>query len=147
MTMPNPEESSYYERYRGSARRFAVVGVAGLAAGGLSLAASGGGIVQALGLIVVLIGAVTLALGGSSLLPHNAVRAFARQCVQTPGREIAQGLLDALTARKKIRVASSGIFMVDQALARYAQTEDADEALLEKLREARKNNLVEKRFF
>lgn len=147
MTMPNPEESSYYERYRSSARRFAVVGVAGLAAGGASLAASGGGLVQALGLVVVLIGAVTLALGGSSLLPRNAVRAFARQCAQTPGREMAQGLLDAMTARKKIRMAPSSIFMVDQAVARYAQTEGTDEDLLDKLREARANNLVPKRFF
>ncbi len=135
---------SYYQRYLKSARKFAIVGAVGTAAGLLVLMTATEPLRTA-GLVVFLIGALASALGGSSMLPHNAVRAFARQCAQNPSREAAEGLIEALNSRRKIRLSSRSLVILAQAAAGCQHLEDG-EALSEKIQQACKDHIVRKSF-
>ncbi|MGI6180612.1 MAG: hypothetical protein ACOYIE_00880 [Agathobaculum sp.] len=143
--MSNRSNNSYYQRYRGAAIRFQVIG-------GILLAAGIGAnfLFDSSMLVVSLIfagpGAFLLITGGSSMRPHNLVKAFAQQCIREPSREMAQGLLDALTQQKSVRLLNNSLQLVHNAVAVYEQTEDADPQLVQQLHEAAEERIVKKVF-
>ena len=143
--MASTGEQSYYKRYCAAARRFEIIGGALLAAGILCDVVFGAPAVW-LTLLLAGVGACVLAIGGASLRPHNVVKSFARQCMQQPSDEFAQGLLDALQAQPKIRLVSSSIQLVEGAVALYANFDDADPQLSRQLRQALEERVVKKVF-
>lgn len=143
--MAAPIEQSYYQRYCGAAKRFEMIGCL-LIGGAILLDVLTGASVRWLSLLFAVVGAVPLLIGGSSLRPHNVIKSFAQQCVQQPSDEFAQGLLDALRAGQKVKLVSSSIAMVENAVEVYAQFEDSDPKLIEDLQEALKTRIGKKVF-
>lgn len=140
----NPE-LSYYQRYRGAAVRFQVIGGVLLLAG-IAAHLIFGASAMAISLIFAGPGAFLLVTGGSSMRPHNLVKAFAQQCAREPGREMAQGLLDALTQHKQVRLLGNSVQLVQNAIEAYAETEGADPELSRQLREAAEARISKKVF-
>lgn len=136
-------EAECYTRYRATARRFELAGAALLAAGILCCMAFGDS-VKWPGVALGGFGLCAFALGAASLRPHNVVKSFALQCMQNPNEEYASGLLDAITAERKIRLTMRSIRMVEGAVITYAHTENADKELAERLAAAMHEHLVKK---
>lgn len=134
-------EAECYRRYRAAARRFELAGAALLAAGALCYAAFGDSIKWP-GVALGGFGLCVFALGAASLRPHNAVKSFALQCMRNPNEEYARGLLDALTAERRIRLTMRSIRMVEGAVITYARTENADKELAERLAAAMHERVV-----
>lgn len=143
--MSSHEEGSYYKRYCGAARRFELIGGL-IAAVGIVLRLIVGVGMNSFGLLLVMIGLCVFAIGAASLRPNNAVKSFARQCVQQPTDEFAQGLLDALESTPKLPLVASSIDLVHNAVDLYTQFDDADPQLAARLKEAVENRIVTKRF-
>ncbi len=143
--MSNRSNDSYYQRYRGAAVRFQVIGGILLAAG-IGANFIFGSSMLAVSLIFAGPGAFLLITGGSSMRPHNLVKAFAQQCIREPSREMAQGLLDALTQQKNVRLLNNSIQLVHNAVYVYEQTDGADPELVRQLREAAEARIVKKTF-
>lgn len=143
--MKTDKDASYYERYRGAARRFELIGGALLVIA-IVLNLATGNRLFTVTLLVAAVGAFLLIIGGSSLRPHNLVKAFAQQCAREPGHEIAQGLLDAIESDKKIRLVQKSINEVEMAIGIYEQLEDSDPELIRKLREAEQSHIAKKAF-
>lgn len=143
--MNHPQELSYFRRYRAAAVRFEIIGGALLAAAVLLTLLPGGSLLS-LGLLLAAVGAFLLLIGGSSLRPHNLVKAFAQQCAREPGHEIAQGLLDAMQCAGRIRLVQRSIDSVDFAIQVYECLDDADPALIQQLRQAKQEHLARKAF-
>ncbi len=80
-----------------------------------------------------IIGAIILAIGGSSLLPHNQVKAFAGQLYQNPVREVAEAMLAALRAAKSVRLTPRHYTIVNSAIQNYSAAPDADPELAAEL--------------
>ena len=143
--MSTQVEHSYYKRYCGAARRFGLVGGLIAVAGLLIRFVAGSGI-STLGLLLVLVGLCVFALGAASLQPHNAVKSFARECIQQPSDAFAQGLLDALESTPKLALVASSADLVTQAVELYSRFEDADPVLAKRLQQAAANRIVRKKF-
>lgn len=143
--MKTDKDASYYERYRGAARRFELIGGALLVIA-IVLNLATGNRLFTVTLLVAAVGAFLLIIGGSSLRPHNLVKAFAQQCAREPGHEIAQGLLDAIESDKKIRLVQKSINEVEMAIGIYEQLEDSDPELIRKLHEATQSHIAKKAF-
>ena len=143
--MDHATEQSYYKRFRAAAIRFEVIGGALLAIG-IGANFIFGNSMLAVSLIFAGPGALLLILGGSSLRPHNLVKAFAQQCMREPSREMAQGLLDALHSSKRIRLMGRSIQVVQAAVEVYANTEDADPDIVDQLRRTVADSVVKKMF-
>ena len=79
------------------------------------------------------IGAVILAIGGSSLTPHNQVKAFAGQLYRNPVRDVAEAMLAVLRAAKTVRLTPRHYTMVTAAIQGYCAAPDADPELAEQL--------------
>lgn len=141
---PN-QDASYYNRYRGAARRFELIGGALLLIAIILNLATGNRLFT-VALLVAAAGAFLLVIGGSSLRPHNLVKAFAQQCAREPGHEIAQGLLDAMESDKKIRLVQRSINEVEMAIGIYEQLEDADPELIRQLHAAKEAHIAKKAF-
>ena len=109
-------EAECYTRYRATARRFELFGAAILAAGVLCYTAFGDS-VKWPGVALGAVGLCAFALGAASLRPHNVVKSFALQCMQNPNEEYARGLLNALTAERRIRLTMRSIRMVEGAVS------------------------------
>ena len=143
--MKNDKDASYFSRYRAAAIRFEIIGgVLLLVAIVLNLLI--GNSLLPVSLLLAAFGAFLLIIGGSSLLPHNLVKAVAQQCAREPGHEIAQGLLDAIESDKKIRLVQKSIDSVDFAIEVYECLDDADPELIRKLREAKETHIAKKAF-
>lgn len=143
--MKNDKEASYFSRYRTAAIRFEVIGgILLLIAIVLNLIA--GAALLTISLLLVAVGAFLLIIGGSSLRPHNLVKAFAQQCAREPCHEIAQGLLEAIESSPKIRLVQKSIDSVDFAIEVYECLDDADPELIRKLREAKAQHIAKKIF-
>ena len=143
--MSSLKEGTYYSRYRAAAIRFEVIGGVLLAVGillNLLFSAS----LSTASLLIAAAGAFLLVIGGSSLRPHNLVKAFAQQCMREPSREMAQGLLDALHSSKRIRLMGRSIQVVQAAVEVYANTEDADPDIVDQLRRTVADSVVKKMF-
>lgn len=138
-------EHSYYKRYRGAARRFELAGGL-IAAAGLLIRLAAGSSMNTVCLLLVMIGLCVFALGAASLCPHNAVKSFARECVQQPSDAFAQGLLDALEATPKLALVASSMDLVNQAVELYSQFEDADPELAKRLQQAAESRIIRKKF-
>lgn len=138
-------DHSYYKRYCGAARRFELAGGL-IAAAGLLARLAAGSSMNTVGLLLVLVGLCVFALGAASLRPHNAVKSFARECIQQPSDAFAQGLLDALEATPKLALVSSSLDLVTQAVELYAQFEDSDPELARRLQQAVEHRIVRKKF-
>ena len=138
-------EAECYTRYRATARRFELAGAAIFAAGVLCYMAFGDS-VKWPGLVLGCVGLCALALGAASLRPHNVVKSFALQCMQNPNEEYAHGLLNALTAERKIRLTMRSIRMVESAVIVYARTENVNKELAERLAAALHEHVVKKTF-
>ena len=135
--------SSYFQRYRSTALRFEIIGGALLVAGLLiNTMFSGPALIPSL--LLVAVGGGMFVLGGSSRKPHNIVKAFARQLLQTPSDEFAQGLLEALELRPKLRLLASSIQVVQAAVELYASSDEADPELAEQLQQALATRVVKK---
>ena len=80
-----------------------------------------------------LIGAVILALGGSSIRPHNQVKAFAVQLYRSPIREVAEATLAALQAAKTVRLTPRHHAIVTAAVEGYSAAPDSDPELAAQL--------------
>ena len=80
-----------------------------------------------------LIGAVILALGGSSIRPHNQVKAFAIQLYRRPIREVAEAALAALRAAKTVRLTPRHHAIVTAAIEAYSAAPDSDPELAAQL--------------
>lgn len=89
-----------------------------------------------LSLIIFTPGTVLLILGGSCHRPHNAIKSFARQCIQDSSEDFAQGLLDALEAHSSIQLTKPSISLVENAIECYSKSEGADPELVSKLKTA-----------
>ena len=90
---------------------------------------------QARGFVIpaAVIGAVVLALGGSSIQPHNQVKAFAVQLYRSPIREIAEATLAALQAAKTVRLTPRHHAIVTAAVEGYSAAPDSDPELAAQL--------------
>lgn len=135
---------SYFARYYRTAVRYQTVGIVLLLAGIVIHAFFSG--LQTLGLLLAAPGVLLVLFGGASSQPHNLVKAFAQQCIRNPERDMAQGLLDALTKWRTVRLVSRSIQLVDNAVAVYAGSDNADPALVEQLEEAVRTHIRRKRF-
>ena len=135
MHMNARSEAECYTRYRATARRFELFGAAILAAGVLCYTAFGDSVKWP-----------GVALGAASLRPHNVVKSFALQCMQNPNEEYARGLLNALTAERRIRLTMRSIRMVEGAVITYARTENVNKELAERLAAALHEHVVKKTF-
>ena len=122
-------EAECYTRYRATARRFELFGAAILAAGVLCYTAFGDSVKWP-----------GVALGAVGLC------AFALQCMQNPNEEYARGLLNALTAERRIRLTMRSIRMVEGAVITYARTENVNKELAERLAAALHEHVVKKTF-
>ena len=108
--------------------------------GGLTLAASvaghmlsgGNGLLAVMGVVGVLL----LVFGVANMRPNNQIKAFAAQLTNTPDRDFAQGLLDAITKNGKTLLSGRSISNVEQAIIMYAQSKDADAEMVEALKAA-----------
>lgn len=138
-------EQSYYQRYCSTAKRFETIGCI-LVGGAVLLDLVTSASVRWLSLLFAIAGMVPLVIGGSCLRPHNVIKAFAQQCVQQPSDEFARGLLDALRAERKVKLVSSSITMVENAVDVYAMFEESDPELIKDLQEALKTR-VDKKIF
>ena len=148
-------EAECYTRYRATARRFELFGAAILAAGVLCYTALAAGVlcytafgdsVKWPGVALGAVGLCAFALGAASLRPHNVVKSFALQCMQNPNEEYARGLLNALTAERRIRLTMRSIRMVEGAVITYARTENVNKELAERLAAALHEHVVKKTF-
>lgn len=143
--MKTDKDASYFSRYRAAAVRFEIIGGALLLIA-IVLNLITGNRLLTISLFLAAAGAFLLIIGGSSLRPHNLVKAFAQQCAREPGHEIAQGLLDAIQCEKKIRLVQKSIDSVDFAIEVYECLDDADPELIRKLREAKEAHIAKKAF-
>ena len=143
--MSNLKKGTYYDRYRAAATRFEVIGCILLIAGVLLHFILGQSMMTP-SLLLAAVGAFLLIIGGSSLRPHNMVKAFAQQCTQAPCREAAEGLLTALHSSKRIHLVRRSIDQVNLAVETYACQDDADTALADELREAVSSHITKKVF-
>ena len=66
--------------------------------------------------------------------------------MQNPNEEYARGLLNALTAERRIRLTMRSIRMVEGAVITYARTENVDKELAERLAAALHERVVKKTF-
>ena len=127
------KNETLYERYRRTGRMFEL-------SGGLTLAAAVAGHMSTGGntLLTVMgvIGALLLVFGVANMRPNNQIKAFAQQLTTAPDRDFAQGLLDAITKNGKTLLSGRSISNVEQAIIMYAQSKDADAALVAGLRAA-----------
>lgn len=80
-----------------------------------------------------LIGVVLLAIGGSSIRPHNQVKAFAGQLYRNPVREIAEAMLAVLQSGKTVRLTPRHYAMVAAAIQSYVSAPDSDPELAAQL--------------
>lgn len=143
--MSSLKTGSYFSRYRAAALRFEVIGgVLLLAAIVLNLVS--GQTTLPVSLLLAATGAFLLIIGGSSLRPHNLVKAFAQQCAQEPCHEVAQGLLEAMQSDKKIRLVQKSIDSVTFAIEVYECLDDADPELIRQLRETMDTHIAKKSF-
>ena len=90
---------------------------------------------QARGFVIpaAVIGAVVLALGGSSIQPHNQVKAFAGQLYRNPVREVAEAMLSVLLAVKTVRLTPRHHAIVTAAVEGYSAAPDSDPELAAQL--------------
>lgn len=138
-------EAQCYTRYRATARRFELAGAGIFVAGALCYMAFGDS-VKWPGVVLGVIGLCAFALGAASLRPHNVVKSFALQCMQNPNEEYAHGLLNALTAERRIHLTMRSIRMVEGAVITYARTENVNKELAERLAAALHEHVVKKAF-
>lgn len=143
--MKNLKEGTYFSRYRAAATRFEIIGCI-LALIAVFLHVIFGKGLLTVSLFLVAVGAFLLIIGGSSLRPHNMVKAFAQQCTQDPCLEAAQGLLEAIQSSRKIRLIQKSINDVNFAIEVYECLDDADTALVQQLRDAVDAHIVKKAF-
>ena len=143
--MKNQTDRTYYQRYCTQARRFEIAGCV-LVGISILLDLTGGRKLLPVTMLVLFFGALALITGGSSLRPHNVVKSFALHCAETPSREFAAGLLEALEAQSKLKLVKSSIATVENAVEVYARQSGADPELVEKLREALQQRISRKAF-
>ncbi len=139
------EPSAFYRRYRAAARKFEAAGAA-MCAAGLAYNVAFSEFARWPGLVAAGTGICVFALGAASLRPHNAVKSFALQCLEHPDSEHARGLLDALEARKKIRLTAASSQLLGKAILAYACAESADKELAERLAKAMREHVAGKVF-
>lgn len=136
---------SYYQRYRTAAIRFEVIGAALLLIGiGMNFVLHTS--LSAVSLIFAGPGAFLLIIGGSSLRPHNLIKAFAQQCSREPCKESAQGLLEALESVKSVRLLKNSIQTIHLAVEIYSTSENADPKLIQQLQDAMEKRIIQKSF-
>ena len=143
--MSSLKDGTYYSRYRAAAIRFEVIGGVLLAVGillNLLFSAS----LSTASLLIAAAGAFLLVIGGSSLRPHNLVKAFAQQCTREPCDESAQGLLEALSSSSRIRLVQKSMNEVNAAIETYALQQDADASLVQQLRDAMDKHITKQVF-
>ena len=143
--MSSLKEGTYYSRYRAAATRFEIIGCILLLIAVLLHVVLGSSILTA-SLLLAAVGAFLLIIGGSSLRPHNMVKAFAQQCTQQPCREAAEGLLTAIQSSRKIRLVQRSIDSVSFAIEVYECLDDADAELEQQLRDAMDTHIAKKAF-
>ena len=143
--MSSLKEGTYYSRYRAAATRFEIIGCILLLIAVLLHVVLGNSILT-VSLLLAAVGAFLLIIGGSSLRPHNMVKAFAQQCTQEPCREAAEGLLTAIQASPKIRLVQKSIDSVSFAIELYECLDDADAELVQQLRDAVEAHIAKKPF-
>ena len=124
---------SLYARYCRMGRRFEISGGLTLAAAIAGRYLSGGNGVST---AMMIVGLLLLVFGVANMRPNNQIKAFAQQLTTTPDRDFAQGLLEAITKNGKTLLSGRSISNVEQAILMYAQSKDADAALVEELKAA-----------
>ena len=143
--MSSLKEGTYYSRYRAAATRFEIIGCILLLIAVLLHVVLGSSILTA-SLLLAAVGAFLLIIGGSSLRPHNLVKAFAQQCTREPCDESAQGLLEALNSSSRIRLVQKSMNEVNAAIETYALQQDADASLVQQLRDAMDKHITKQVF-
>ena len=138
-------DRTYYQRYCTQAKRFEVAGCV-LVAISILMDLLEGKKILPVTMLVLFFGALALIVGGSSLRPHNVVKSFALHCAETPSREFASGLLEALEAQSRLKLVKSSIATVENAIEVYARQENTNPELVEKLRAALEQRISKKIF-
>ncbi len=82
---------------------------------------------------LALVGGLLLLFGGSSAMPHNQIKAFARQLQISTNPAFAEGLLDALSRNRTVSVTRRTHTLVGNAILSYSSSPDADPDLVQKL--------------
>ena len=67
--------------------------------------------------------------------------------MQNPTRDVAEGLLNALEAQRKVRLTAASLQMIEKAVLVYACSANADKALAERMAQALGDRVVKKTFF
>ena len=122
-----------YARYCRAGRRFEIIGGAVLAVAAAAHRLTGG---NAFLSVLGGIGLLILVFGFANMRPNNQIKAFAQQLTNTPDRDFAQGLLEAMEKNGKTLLSGRAIANLHQAIYMYEKSKDADAALVEKLRAA-----------
>lgn len=126
-------KDTIYARYCRMGRKVELSGAVTLAAAVAGHMISGG---NAFLSVLGGIGLLILVFGFANMRPNNQIKAFAQQLTNTPDRDFAQGLLEAMEKNGKTLLSGRAIANLHQAIYMYEKSKDADAVLVEKLRAA-----------
>ena len=127
------KKDTIYARYCSMGRKVELSGAVTVAAAIAGHMISGG---NAFLSVLGGIGLLILVFGFANMRPNNQIKAFAQQLTNTPDRDFAQGLLEAMTKNGKTLLSGRAISNLHQAIYIYAQSKGADAALVEELKAA-----------
>lgn len=139
----NPPQNEYLKKYIDMSTRFQNIGIA-IVFFAIAVNYFGGASLRTISLLIFAIGAIALVFGGSSLRPHNLIKAFAQQCSNEPNDTIAAGLLEAMERNHVTKLTRNSLHMVYVAIEIYSSLPEADPELSTRLQNASKNCLSKK---
>lgn len=140
-----PPKNEFLSRYLAAATRFQNVGIV-VVISSVLMNFLGGQALKLPSIFLFMVGALALVFGGSSLRPHNVIKSFAQQCSREPNDTIADGLLEAIERNKTTALTKNSIRTIYLAIEIYAALPDADQELVNRLTDAAKTRLTQKKF-
>jgi hypothetical protein len=139
------DKNSYYYKYKRQAYLFEAAGIVGL---GISILINEltGRPMNAPVLIIGGIGALLLIIGGSSAQPHVLIKSFAMLLTNEPTTKNALEFIRALEYSGSVRLVRRSQNLVNMAMMKYEGMPDADPEVTQKLKDAVKEHIRNKRF-
>lgn len=132
------KKDGIYARYCSMGRKVELSGAVTLAAAVAGHVISGG---NAFLSVLGGIGLLILVFGFAKMRPNNQIKSFAQQLTNTPDRDFAQGLLEAMEKNGKTALTRRSLSSVQLAVNAYAASPEADEALVQQLADALQKHL------
>ena len=136
---------TYYDRYKKQANLFQAAGILLIALAVLINELSHRSFAPPVWVLAG-IGVIPLMIGGSSARPHAIVKSFAILLKNDPSTENAGEFLNALQKTGKVALVKPSRDLVETALYTYEHSPEAEEKMVENLREAVGRYIIKKRF-